>query len=390
VSALLHALVAMTPTQFNPSTLDEAEEELPVTSYPCQWKPPRQRKQSNTRISDVSVEKHTYGKQKKIELLPLEEFDPRPPEYRDTASSQLTEFLGKVRGKGLGVSLLFDPNTQYWQIGENPTAAAFPSHSDLCYSIEQLKKSLEMSEEACMAIERDTREQRLSSQWFSVRRYRLTASHFGDIFRRRRETKPDALVLKILHPKQISSAAIDWGVQQESTAIEAYKKQQLHCGNQELTVNSVGFLVNQDYPFLGASPDGKVHDPSHADPFGFLEVKCPYSHRAHTPREACSDPLFCCELQADSNGLLQVTLKRSHKYFSQVQGQMAIGRRSWCDFVVYTTKGVSIERIAFDASFWNNQLLPKLTEFYDNCMAPEIISPVHMLGMPLCDLRDNF
>ena len=68
---------------------------------------------------------------------------------------------------------------------------------------------------------------------------------------------------------------------------------------------------------------------------------------------------------------------------------MAIGSRSWCDFVVYTSKGINIERIAFDALFWNDELLPKLKDFYDNCMAPEIISPVHMIGMPLRDLREN-
>ena len=39
VSALLHALVAMTPTPFNPSCSGDSEvEDLPVTSYPCQWK----------------------------------------------------------------------------------------------------------------------------------------------------------------------------------------------------------------------------------------------------------------------------------------------------------------------------------------------------------------
>ena len=37
-------------------------------------------------------------------------------------------------------------------------------------------------------------------------------------------------------------------------------------------------FVCKDYPFLGATPDGTVYDPSNlAHPFGFLEVKCPYS-----------------------------------------------------------------------------------------------------------------
>ena len=46
VSALLHALVALTPSHFTPSTVPSAEEveEIPCTSYLCQWKVPRKRK----------------------------------------------------------------------------------------------------------------------------------------------------------------------------------------------------------------------------------------------------------------------------------------------------------------------------------------------------------
>ena len=119
------------------------EETLPVTSYPCQWKPPRKRKESDWKISDVHVEKHMYGKQRKVELLPLEEFDPRPSKYQGTASAQLTEFLGKVRGKGLGVSLLFDPSTQYWVDDEQNTlesaeSPSLPSRPDLLYTIMEI------------------------------------------------------------------------------------------------------------------------------------------------------------------------------------------------------------------------------------------------------------
>ena len=126
-----------------------------------------------------------------------------------------------------------------------------------------------------------------------MRRYRLTASSFGEIFRRRPETIPDALVLKLLQRRQISSPAIEWGVQQEPRAIETYKTHQHSVGHQELTVCPVEFFVCQEYPFLGASPDGGVYDPaSDLHPFGFVEVKCPYSHRDNTPVEDVLTPTF--------------------------------------------------------------------------------------------------
>ena len=65
---------------------------------------------------------------------------------------------------------------------------------------------------------------------------------------------------------------------------------------------------------------------------------------------------------------------------------MGTGKRPWCDFVIWTSVDIHIERIRFDKSFWED-LLPKLCESYDSCFAPEIVSPVHALGLPLRDLR---
>ena len=61
----------------------------------------------------------------------------------------------------------------------------------------------------------------------------------------------------------------------------------------------------------------------------------------------------------------EICLRRNHIYFAQIQGQMAVGLRPWCDFVVYTTKGVSVQRIQFDNDYWDNELLPKLIDFYE-------------------------
>lgn len=93
-------------------------------------------------------------------------------------------------------------------------------------------------------------------------------------------------------------------------------------------------------------------------------------------------------VEVNSSGEQHLKLKPTHIYYSQIQGQMAITERSWCDFVIYTEKGISVERIPFDAEFWNNKLLPKLIDFFDNCLAPEIVSPVNALGIPVRNLCD--
>lgn len=143
----------------------------------------------------------------------------------------------------------------------------------------------------------------------------------------------------------------------------------------------------ETHPFLGASPDAVVHDPTDRFPFGLAEVKCPYSFRYQTPFEAAESKDFCCQLELNSSGSPSLKLKTTHPYFCQVRGQMAITERKCCDFVVYTQKGISIERIPFNPEFWTNELLPKLTMFYDNCLGPEIVCPVHILGLPVRNIQ---
>ena len=43
---------------------------------------------------------------------------------------------------------------------------------------------------------------------------------FGEVFRRRVDTPPDALVLRIIEPKQFVSPSTEYGKRMESTALE--------------------------------------------------------------------------------------------------------------------------------------------------------------------------
>ena len=108
-----------------------------------------------------------------------------------------------------------------------------------------------------------------------------------------------------------------------------------------------GLVVNPAFPYFGASPDGKVVDKNATDNFVLLEIKCPFKYRNNLPSEAVGNADFCLELTAG-----RPRLKRNHEYFYQVQGQMAISGISWCDFVVFTYKGIFVERVLFSKDFW--------------------------------------
>lgn len=80
-----------------------------------------------------------------------------------------------------------------------------------------------------------------------------------------------------------------------------------------------------------------MYDPSNSfDPFGFVEIKCPFMYKDVTPVCAASNKDFMLEREPGG----RFVLRRTHVYFSQVQGLMGIGGSKWCDIVVYTSNVV--------------------------------------------------
>ena len=78
-----------------------------------------------------------------------------------------------------------------------------------------------------------------------------------------------------------------------------------------------------------------------------------------TPLDACSDPKFFMGKTRDA----ECKLKEDHPYYAQVQGQMAVTGARWCDFIVYTSKGLYVQRMPFDPTFWRD-LKQKLLSYY--------------------------
>lgn len=98
-----------------------------------------------------------------------------------------------------------------------------------------------------------------------------------------------------------------------------------------------GLVVSMASPFLAASPEGKIIDHGCSQPFGLLEIKCPYSNFYVCPSAACLDESFFAE-----NANEKPRLRRGHHYYFQIQGQLGITGESWCHFITYTSKSVSV------------------------------------------------
>jgi len=151
-----------------------------------------------------------------------------------------------------------------------------------------------------------------TDDWFAARLGKVTASRVADLMAKtkvgyaatRDNYMAQLVVERLTNTKadSFSSAAMQWGTDQEPFARAAYE------AAQGVLVEEVGFVPHPRIEWAGASPDGLV------GLFGMCEIKCPNT-------ATMIDTLL--------------TEKVPAKYFGQMQMQMACTDRAWCDYVVY-------------------------------------------------------
>jgi len=181
----------------------------------------------------------------------------------------------------------------------------------------------------------------------------------------KRKKAINSLFLKTLFPEDDcdgkKSTPMEYGKTCEVLAKRAYTS----TSSADLHLHDCGFVINPEFPFLGASPDAKVCKDGVT---GIVEIKCPYTARNLSIPEAVHQmgdkSNFCLELVG--NG--EVHLKQNHEYYYQVQGQLMITGTPFCDFVVYTEKDLFIETILPDTETMN-KMLDKLVNTYKHVTA---------------------
>ena len=221
------------------------------------------------------------------------------------------------------------------------------------WEVSDLVDSLKVTPEEVMLVAEMTIGQRDNPLWMDARQWRITASNFGRIANRQTEDYPPSLFKLLLGDYGCpTSHAIRWGIEHEDTAVKRFE------AVKSLEVHPCGVYISHHQPFLAASPDGLIHLPNGS--LGLVEIKCPFKHRTSTIADACKDPLFCLEFDS----IEEVTsLKRTHNYYYQVIGQLAITGACICYFVVWTCEDLFIEEIKPDVDLWSC-MQHKLTKFY--------------------------
>lgn len=146
-----------------------------------------------------------------------------------------------------------------------------------------------------------------TQEWFEIRKGKLTASHAQQIGNNGKglNTYVHELMAEYYstqEKEQLTNKHIERGLELEPIARDIYE---LETGN---TVTQTGFIELNEY--AGCSPDGLVGEN------GLIEIKC------------INDTDYFRHLLY---GIEEVDTK----YLWQVQMQMLVTNRNWCDLVVY-------------------------------------------------------
>jgi putative phage-type endonuclease len=156
-----------------------------------------------------------------------------------------------------------------------------------------------------------------SDLWKQLRQGHVTASNIADVMAKgkgesesitRHKYKMRLLAERIAIAPMFdsySNPAMEWGIEQEQYACIAYEE------NKYVLVQRTGFWLHPTIKWLGVSPDRLVGDD------GLIEVKCPNS-TTHL------DYLMTNKVPAE--------------YVKQIQCQLWVTGRQWCDFVSYDSR----------------------------------------------------
>lgn len=249
------------------------------------------------------------------------------------------------------------------------------SNDDLASYCKTVADKVNITVEEAAKIERDTRDQHKSANWFSCRAGRVTASQLHTVTTFKKEKPALSTIKTICYPSvnKIKHAAVTWGIENEERAKKVYEEEEKgnHCG---FSLQKSGFIIRPDIPYMGSSPDGIVDCKCCGR--GCLEVKCSYKHRDLPVLAACSEKTFCLEI-VDND----VCLKKGHKYYDQVQGQMLTAEVEYCDFVMFTNVDIRVVRVEADFEC-QERLKDKAKEFFMEVALPELVAKRFTVGIP--------
>ncbi|XP_066930891.1 uncharacterized protein [Clytia hemisphaerica] len=336
---------------------------LPISKI--DFSDPKKRTESDTTATTVKEKNH------------INPFSSVPKPTKDEQSA----FFKSLVGNSAALSLIPEYSDDYVpfsaRVSHNP-AKLFDIQNqklhfhDIIALSERYFNSMAISEEEIAFIEFKTREQAKSNFWFKMRAGIITASNFRKACHTDIQNPSQTLILDICYPstRRFTSASTEHGNKFEKDArntLNVYLSSQ----HQNCVIKDCGLYRSQDYPFLGASPDG-IMECSCCSVGYVIEVKCPHKcTKSDMIHLADTDNDFCMEKEEGTEN--KYKLKQDHPYYYQVQLQMLITGIPRSYFIVYSPTVSLIQEIFIDPDFLNEKV-PISKQFYVNVILPELTS----------------
>lgn len=177
-----------------------------------------------------------------------------------------------------------------------------------------------------------------SEAWFKARGGRVTGSAVGAILGLSPFAKPADVMRRMVRdyyglPSEFNgNVATQWGTLHEAGAVAEYEMMTSRV------VKPAYFVTHEDW--LGASPDGYVSDK------GLIEVKCPFG------------------LRHEFAPVKFKMAKEQPHYYAQMQIQLFVTDRDWCDFWQWVPSDNNLERVHRDQKYIDT-MLKGLRAFYN-------------------------
>ena len=144
---------------------------------------------------------------------------------------------------------------------------------------------------------------------------------------------------------KFKSQATNWRCDHESIALKYY------CNFMEellenFSANECGFFISLTVPYIGAGPDALVSCNCCGN--GCLEIKCQFDSR----EKFVFEMLDCVDSYLEGDVKNGIKLKTTHMYYYQMQFQLNVTGRKYCDFYVWTEKDYHFETVFPGTEFW--------------------------------------
>ena len=338
------------------------------TSKLCKWNVPTKSKHvfDMKTIREIAFTKSTYKRRNdessKVDNAAYAQFTPdESPELddmnfmRQKIYDQIKDhvpqsrFVEVMESKKKSKSILCDQSSNHDDHNIILKAEKFAYNFDISLenNVNSFTNSLQIDQNDINNIYARTKEQSQTILWQNLRKGRITASKFHNVFTRINSINkdcsqnPDCLIKELIERKQFETLATKHGIAMEVHALEKFKKV-MNLSHTKCKFVSSGMVIDDQYPFLSVSPD--LEGSCQCCGEFSVEVKCPFSICETIP--TAENLSYLQEVEVSGSNCFK--LKKSHGYYTQIQGQLAITKKKFAWFFVFSHHGYHIERIDFD------------------------------------------